>query len=103
VTGSALDQHERQQVIANRCSQYLGEFERPKDHSSHDHVNKGQSSNAPDSDPYRRSFDLGERILFPLSLHDELLLRTPGNFIPVRKTGRNAHLMDATPISLGMN
>lgn len=91
------------EVIANRCSQYLGhELGSVKTIHPNDHVNKGQSSN--DTFPTAIHIATGLNLkndLIPAleKLHKELLEKSR-EFHTIWKIGRT-HLMDATPIRLG--
>ena len=91
------------EVIANRCSQYLGkDLSKPKSIHPNDHVNKGQSSNDtfPTAIHIATAVTLKSNLIPALeTLHHELQKKSR-EFRSVRKIGRT-HLMDATPISLG--
>ena len=91
------------EVIANRCSQYVGGAIGSKEPvHPNDHVNMGQSSN--DVIPTAVHIAVGETLrngLMPVleRLHDSLE-RKAFEFWDVLKIGRT-HLADATPVRLG--
>jgi fumarate hydratase class II len=91
------------EVIANRCSQYLGhELGSVKTIHPNDHVNKGQSSNDtfPTAIHIATGLNLKNDLIPALEILHAELLEKSREFHPVWKTGRT-HLMDATPIRLG--
>ncbi|MFT5904432.1 MAG: fumarate hydratase class II [Cryomorphaceae bacterium] len=91
------------EVIANRCSQYLGhELGSAKEIHPNDHVNKGQSSNDtfPSAIHIATGLNLKNDLIPALEILHAELLKKSRQFHPIWKIGRT-HLMDATPIRLG--
>lgn len=91
------------EVIANRCSQYLGhDLGSAKTIHPNDHVNKGQSSNDtfPTAIHIAAGLNLKNDLIPALEILHAELLEKSREFHPTWKIGRT-HLMDATPIRLG--
>lgn len=91
------------EVIANRCSQYLDEpLSGAKTIHPNDHINKGQSSNDtfPTSIHIAATINLKNDLIPALEILHRDLKKNSQDFSSVRKIGRT-HLMDATPITLG--
>jgi fumarate hydratase class II len=91
------------EVIANRCSQYLGrELGSVKTIHPNDHVNKGQSSNDtfPTAIHIATGLNLKNDLIPALEILHKELLEKSREFHQIWKIGRT-HLMDASPIRLG--
>ena len=87
------------EVIANLASKSLGSKVHPNDH-----VNQGQSSNdvIPSAIHLSALLEIEELLCPSLLGLQKILEKKADDFMPIIKTGRT-HLMDATPIRLGLS